>query len=93
MVQPVWFILQVVSALVQPVWFVLQVTFALVELFKVEETREQVEKMYHRLFAACLVRLGSSAGVNPPKPHVSLFEDVPTVNFKCLAVSTHPNLM
>ena len=43
-------------------------TFALVELFKVEETKEQVQAMYHRLFAACLVRLGSSVGVQPPKP-------------------------
>ncbi|KAK7115260.1 maestro heat-like repeat-containing protein family member 1 isoform X1 [Littorina saxatilis] len=47
----------------------LAVTFALVEIFKVEETREQVQNMFHRLFAACLVRLGSSVGVNPPKPH------------------------
>jgi hypothetical protein len=47
-----------------------QVTFALVELFKVEETREQVQKVYHRLFAACLVRLGSSVGVNLPKQQV-----------------------
>ncbi|XP_076448959.1 maestro heat-like repeat-containing protein family member 1 isoform X1 [Babylonia areolata] len=45
----------------------LAVTFALVEMFKVEETGEPVQKIYHRLFAACLVRLGSSVGVNPPK--------------------------
>ena len=50
----------------------LQVTFALVELFKVEETGEQVQKFYHRLFAACLVRLGSSVGVSPPKTVVRL---------------------
>ncbi|KAK7500196.1 hypothetical protein BaRGS_00008419, partial [Batillaria attramentaria] len=36
----------------------LAVTFALVEIFKMEETTEQVHKLYHRLFAACLIRLG-----------------------------------
>ena len=68
----------------------LQVTFALVEIFKVEETREQVEKMYHRLFAACLVRLGSSVGVNPPKSHVSLLQGAFSMASKCPALFRQP---
>ncbi|XP_025115241.1 maestro heat-like repeat-containing protein family member 1 isoform X3 [Pomacea canaliculata] len=48
----------------------LAVTFALIEVFAVEETAEELQKIYHRLFAACLVRLGSSIGVGPPKSHV-----------------------
>ena len=45
----------------------LQITCALVEIFQVEETEEQVMKCYHRLFAALMVRIGSSIGVEPLK--------------------------
>ncbi|XP_052229832.1 maestro heat-like repeat-containing protein family member 1 isoform X3 [Dreissena polymorpha] len=46
----------------------LAITCALVEILQVEETEEQVKKSYHRLFAALLVRIGSSVGVEPLKP-------------------------
>ncbi|XP_012944683.1 maestro heat-like repeat-containing protein family member 1 isoform X2 [Aplysia californica] len=45
----------------------LAVTFALTELFKVEETYDCVSKIFPRLFAALVVRVGSSVSVNPPK--------------------------
>ncbi|XP_052816666.1 maestro heat-like repeat-containing protein family member 1 isoform X2 [Mya arenaria] len=46
----------------------LAITCALVEVFQVEEVEEQVVKNYHRLFAALMVRMGSSVGVEPLKP-------------------------
>ena len=53
----------------------IQITCALVEIFQVEETEEQVKKNYHRLFAALMVRIGSSVDVEPLKQPVvsSLF--------------------
>lgn len=45
----------------------LAITCALVEIFQVDETEEQVKKNYHRLFAALMVRMGSSVGVEPLK--------------------------
>ncbi|KAK6184716.1 hypothetical protein SNE40_007128 [Patella caerulea] len=45
----------------------LAITCALTELFKTEETEEEVLKNFHRLFAALIVRIGSSVNVNPPK--------------------------
>ena len=44
-----------------------QITCALKEMFQVEETEEQVAKIYHRLFAALMVRMGASVGVEPLK--------------------------
>ena len=32
-----------------------------------EETEEQVAKIYHRLFAALMVRMGASVGLEPLK--------------------------
>lgn len=48
----------------------LAITCALVEILQVEETEEQVKKIYHRLFAALMVRIGSSVGVEPLKQQV-----------------------
>ncbi|BFZ13379.1 hypothetical protein BsWGS_16418 [Bradybaena similaris] len=45
----------------------LAVTYALTEFFQVEETQENVLKLFPRLFAALLVRVGSSVSVKPPK--------------------------
>ena len=45
----------------------LQITCALTEIFQVEETEEQVAKIYHRLFAALMVRMGASVGVETLK--------------------------
>ena len=39
-------------------------------MLQVEEMEEQVKKNYHRLFAALMVRIGSSVGVEPLKPTV-----------------------
>ena len=36
-------------------------------MFLVEETEEQVAKIYHRLFAALMVRMGASVGLEPLK--------------------------
>lgn len=55
-----------------------QITCALVEILQVEEIEEQVKKNYHRLFAALMVRMGSSVGVEPLKPPV-------VGDFGCLA--------
>ena len=44
-----------------------QITCALKEMFLVEETEEQVAKIYHRLFAALMVRMGASVGLEPLK--------------------------
>ncbi|KAL3859489.1 hypothetical protein ACJMK2_009708 [Sinanodonta woodiana] len=41
------------------------VTCALTEIFKVEETEEEVNKKYHRLFADLMLRIGSANGVKP----------------------------
>ncbi|ESO87809.1 hypothetical protein LOTGIDRAFT_234834 [Lottia gigantea] len=45
----------------------LAITCAITVLFKTEETEAEVIKNFYRLFAALIVRLGSSVGVNPPK--------------------------
>ncbi|OWF48217.1 Maestro heat-like repeat-containing protein family member 1 [Mizuhopecten yessoensis] len=45
----------------------LAVTCAMKVIFDVEETEEQVNKNYHRLFAALVLRMGSSVGVKPLK--------------------------
>ncbi|RUS75918.1 hypothetical protein EGW08_016306 [Elysia chlorotica] len=45
----------------------LAVTFALTEIFKVEETAEIVDGMFPRLFAALMVRVGSSLGAKEPR--------------------------
>ncbi|XP_069113199.1 maestro heat-like repeat-containing protein family member 1 isoform X7 [Argopecten irradians] len=45
----------------------LAVTCAMTVIFDVEETEEQVMKNYHRLFAALMLRVGSSVGVKPLK--------------------------
>ncbi|XP_059158762.1 maestro heat-like repeat-containing protein family member 1 isoform X2 [Physella acuta] len=45
----------------------LAVTYALTEIFKVEETEENVTKVFPRLFAALMVRVGSSVAAKPPK--------------------------
>ncbi|XP_041376876.1 maestro heat-like repeat-containing protein family member 1 [Gigantopelta aegis] len=49
----------------------LAITHAFNELFQAEETEEQVLKHFHRLFAAFMIRIGSSNGVNPPKHKVT----------------------
>ena len=46
--------------------------------------------MYHWLFAACLVRLGYSVGVNPPESHVSLLQDAFSMASKCPALFRQP---
>ncbi|XP_060075327.1 maestro heat-like repeat-containing protein family member 1 isoform X2 [Ylistrum balloti] len=45
----------------------LAVTCAMKVIFDAEETEEQVIKNYHRLFAALMLRVGSSVGVKPLK--------------------------
>lgn len=45
----------------------LAITCALCVILQVEETEEQVAKIYHKLFAALMVRLGASVGVEPLK--------------------------
>ncbi|GFN92402.1 maestro heat-like repeat family member 1 [Plakobranchus ocellatus] len=45
----------------------LAVTFALTEIFKVDETAETVTRMFPRLFAALIVRVGSSLGAKEPR--------------------------
>jgi len=53
-----------------------QITCALVEIFQVEEVGEVVLKIYHRLFAALMVRVGSSVGVQPIKPEQVAHTDI-----------------
>ncbi|KAH9515723.1 Maestro heat-like repeat-containing protein member 1 [Bulinus truncatus] len=54
----------------------LAVTYAFTEFFKVEETREIVLKLFPRLFAALLVRIGSSVAANSPKEKKTDTSDV-----------------
>ncbi|KAL4234897.1 Mroh1p [Mactra antiquata] len=52
----------------------LSITCALVEIFQVEETEEQIKKNYHRLFAALMVRIGSSINVEAMKQQTQTTE-------------------
>ncbi|GFS16071.1 maestro heat-like repeat family member 1 [Elysia marginata] len=53
----------------------LAVTFALTEIFKVEETTDIVIRMFPRLFAALMVRVGSSLGTKEPRSKKSEQEE------------------
>ncbi|CAL1544099.1 unnamed protein product [Lymnaea stagnalis] len=54
----------------------LAVTYALTEIFKVEETEETVTKFFPRLFAALMIRVGSSVAAKPPKDKKPELQDV-----------------
>uniref|UniRef100_A0A2C9KZ46 Maestro heat-like repeat-containing protein family member 1 n=1 Tax=Biomphalaria glabrata TaxID=6526 RepID=A0A2C9KZ46_BIOGL len=54
----------------------LAVTYAFTEIFKVEETRDNVLKLFPRLFAALIVRIGSSVAAKAPKEKKTEVQDV-----------------